>query len=140
MATAVTSYPLAQPKPFLAGLPSGERSRIPPASNPILTSSGIWAYTLLQGTISFPARQVPGRAGDNLMTSKFKNQIYRLIDNGFHQTYVGYHRDWRNWGGCKRRGCFAQIDTPDRLTRIYAHSYEALLIAVRKQLHIDNER
>lgn len=65
-----------------------------------------------------------------------KNEIARLIENGYSETHVGYHADLRSWnGGEFKRGCYAQIAQPyDGTVRIYAPSYAELMVAVREYM------
>jgi len=61
-----------------------------------------------------------------------KNKTARVIEerirNGYAETHVGYHADWRFWNGEFRRGAYAQIAAPHGGTkRIYASSYASLL-------------
>jgi hypothetical protein len=64
-----------------------------------------------------------------------KKEIERLIRNGYSETHVGYHAEYRNWKGEWVRGCYAQIAAPYGGTiRIYAPSYAKLMIAVREYL------
>jgi hypothetical protein len=64
-----------------------------------------------------------------------KEEIKRLIQNGYPETHVGYHAEYRNWKGEWVRGCYAQIAAPYGGTiRIYERSYAELLISVREYL------
>ena len=50
-----------------------------------------------------------------------------MISNGYSDTYVGYHAEYRPWGAEWRRGAFAQIsETYSAPYRIYGHSYADL--------------
>ena len=64
-----------------------------------------------------------------------KKEIERLIQNGYNETHVGFHPEFRYWNGYPRRGCYAQIAAPYGGTiRIYERSYAELLISVREYL------
>lgn len=65
---------------------------------------------------------------------KTKQQIEHLIDNGYAETHVGFHADYRSFeGGEFQRGAYAQIARPYGGTiRIYARSYSDLLARVRE--------
>jgi hypothetical protein len=64
-----------------------------------------------------------------------KRQIEQLIANGYAETEVGYHSEYRLWKGEWRRGCYAQIAKPYGGTiRLYARSYAELLIDVLEYL------
>lgn len=55
-------------------------------------------------------------------------KINELIENGYAETHVGYHAEYRIWNGTEQRGCYAQIAAPYGGTvRIYATSYAELL-------------
>lgn len=62
-------------------------------------------------------------------------QIEAKIDNGYAETHVSYHADWR-YIDCNReffRGCYAQIAEPYGGTRrIYADSYAELLEKIKQ--------
>ena len=64
-----------------------------------------------------------------------KKEIEILIQNGYAETHVGYHAEYRMWKGEWRRGAYAQIAAPYNGTiRIYERSYAELLISVREYL------
>jgi len=64
-----------------------------------------------------------------------KKEIEKLIQNGYAETHVGFHPEFRYWNGYPRRGCYAQIAAPYGGTiRIYERSYAELLISVREYL------
>jgi hypothetical protein len=64
-----------------------------------------------------------------------KKEIERLIQNGYAETHVGFHPEFRYWNGYPRRGAYAQIAAPYGGTiRIYERSYAELLISVREYL------
>ena len=53
--------------------------------------------------------------------------IETRIENGYAETHVGYHADYRMWHGEWRRGAYAQIAASYGGTkRIYARSYAEL--------------
>ena len=57
--------------------------------------------------------------------------ILQLIDNGYAETHVGYHAEYREWNGYPHRGAYAQIAAPYGGTkRIYERSYAALLLTL----------
>jgi len=65
-----------------------------------------------------------------------KDQIGQLIENGYPETHVGYHAEYRMWKGEWRRGAYAQIAKPYGGTiRLYARSYAELLIDVLEYLN-----
>lgn len=70
-----------------------------------------------------------------------KQQIQNLIENGYSETHVGYHPEYRTIscnGGEFYRGCYAQIAKPyGGTTRLYANSYAELLIDVQEYLNVD---
>lgn len=60
-----------------------------------------------------------------------KQRIKEKIDNGYAETYVGYHPNYQVWNGYEQRGCYAQIAAPYGGTiRIYEHSYAELEVSV----------
>lgn len=61
-----------------------------------------------------------------------KKQIENIITNGYAETHVGYHADYRSFEGSEfRRGAYAQIAKPYGGTiRIYARSYSELLAEI----------
>lgn len=62
------------------------------------------------------------------MTAQIKKQIEDKIANGYAETHVGYHAEYRNWHGEWKRGCYAQIAAPYGGTiRIYSASYAELM-------------
>ncbi len=62
-------------------------------------------------------------------------KIEGLIENGYAETHVGYHAEYREWNGCLRRGCYAQIARPYGGTkRLYERSYAELLTSVLEYL------
>ncbi len=64
-----------------------------------------------------------------------KKEIEKLIENGYAETHVGYHSDYRFWNGTLRRGCYAQITKPFGGTvRIYQSSYSELYVSVCEYL------
>ena len=65
-----------------------------------------------------------------------KHQIAKLIENGYAETEVGYHSEYRLWKGEWRRGAYAQIAAPYGGTiRLYARSYAELLVDVHEYLN-----
>lgn len=63
-------------------------------------------------------------------------KINELIENGYAETHVGYHAEYRIWNGNERRGCYAQIAAPYGGTvRIYERNYAELLTSVYEYLH-----
>ena len=65
-----------------------------------------------------------------------KRQIEQLIANGYAETHVAYHSEYRLWKGEWRRGAYAQIAAPYGGTiRLYARSYAELLIDVLEYLN-----
>lgn len=75
----------------------------------------------------------------NTMTSaQAKAKVEELIENGYAETHVGYHSEYRIWNGYQQRGCYAQIALPHGGTkRIYERSYQELLISVQEYLYIE---
>lgn len=69
------------------------------------------------------------------MSKKIVTTIQKEIENGYAETHVGFHSDYRSFqGGEFRRGAYAQIAAPYGGTRrIYAPSYAQLLEAVREE-------
>lgn len=65
--------------------------------------------------------------------ANIKQEIQQEIDNGYAETIVGFHSDYRAFmGGEFKRGAYAQIAAPYGGTkRIYAPSYAALLDKIR---------
>lgn len=63
--------------------------------------------------------------------TEIKRQIESLIKNGYTETHVGYHAEYRFWRGNWRRGVYAQIAAPYGGTlRIYERSYAELLTTI----------
>lgn len=53
--------------------------------------------------------------------------IEKLIENGYAETHLGYHAEYRMWNSEWRRGAYAQIAQPYGGTkRIYERSYAEL--------------
>lgn len=71
-----------------------------------------------------------------LRTNKeIKANIESKIDNGYAETHIGYHPDYRFWNGVEHKGCYAQIAAPyGGSKRIYADSYSELEIMVLEYL------
>jgi hypothetical protein len=66
-----------------------------------------------------------------MSNESLKTKIENLIENGYAETHVGYHSDYREWNGYPRRGAYAQIAKPYGGTkRIYERSYSELYISV----------
>lgn len=54
--------------------------------------------------------------------------IEAMIENGYAETHVGYHAEYRFWAGDWRRGAYAQIAEPYGGTyRVYGRSYAEVL-------------
>lgn len=66
------------------------------------------------------------------MKAALKKQIEALIGNGYAETEIGYHAEFRSFqGGEFQRGCYAQIAAPyGGMRRVYATSYAELLVKV----------
>ena len=61
-----------------------------------------------------------------------KTQIEKLIANGFAETHVGFHAEYRSWDMRWQRGVYAQIaESFGDTRRIYAKSYAELLFAIQ---------
>jgi hypothetical protein len=62
------------------------------------------------------------------MNKQIKETIREKISNGYAETHVGYHAEYRMWHGEWQRGCYAQIAALYGGTiRIYGESYAELL-------------
>lgn len=62
-----------------------------------------------------------------------KQHIAKKIQNGFAETHVGFHSEYRMWQGEWVRGAYAQIAAPyGGTTRIYANSYRELLAIIEE--------
>lgn len=75
------------------------------------------------------------------MTNKeIKNRIMHIIENGYAETSVGYHPEYRWVHGNWRRGAFARIAGRYGATvTLYANSYRELLDTVREYMEWFNE-
>lgn len=63
-----------------------------------------------------------------MSNKKIIARIEELIENGYAETHVDYHPDFRFVDGEYRRGCYALIALPyDGTGRTYASSYAELL-------------
>lgn len=66
---------------------------------------------------------------------EIKVSVASKIENGYAETHVGYHAEYRFWNGTEQRGAYAQIAAPYGGTiRIYARSYSELEISVLEYL------
>lgn len=69
-----------------------------------------------------------------------KANIESKIENGYAETQVGFHSEYRMWNGIEQRGAYAQIAAPYGGTkRIYARSYSELEISVLEYLESESE-
>lgn len=60
--------------------------------------------------------------------------IEKLIENGYAETRVGFHAEYRLWNGQYRRGAYAQIAEPyGATTRRYERSYAELLTTLASE-------
>jgi hypothetical protein len=67
-------------------------------------------------------------------------KIEKLIENGYAETRVGYHSEYRMWNGEWRRGAYAQIAAPYNGTRrIYERSYAELYTTLLENRAAENE-
>lgn len=70
---------------------------------------------------------------------EIKSAIESKIENGYAETEVGYHAEYRFWNGIEQRGAYAQIAAPYGGTkRIYARSYSELEISVLEYLESES--
>ncbi len=66
-----------------------------------------------------------------------KANIESKIENGFAETGIGFHSDYRMWNGVEQRGAYAQIaETHGGTKRIYARSWSELEISVLEYLEV----
>lgn len=70
-----------------------------------------------------------------MTSAQAKSKVQELISNGYAETHLGYHSEYRFWHGTEQRGCYAQIAAPYGGTvRIYERSYPELLVSVNEYL------
>lgn len=63
----------------------------------------------------------------NRSNSQLRELIAHRIWNGYAETEVGYHAEYRMWGDEWVKGCYAQIAAPyDGTVRVYAPSWKEL--------------